>query len=63
MQQSVVLVGLMAAGKSRIGRLVAQRLALPFVDSDVAVEEAQGCTIDDIFRSAARKRSATWSAS
>ena len=50
MKQSVVLVGFMAAGKSRIGGLLAQRLGLPFADSDVAIEEAEGCTIAEIFR-------------
>lgn len=50
LQQSVVLVGFMAAGKSRIGRLLAERLALPSVDTDVAIEEEQGCAIADIFR-------------
>ena len=46
----VVLVGLMGAGKTCIGRRLAQRLALPFVDADAEIEKAAGCTIADIFK-------------
>lgn len=45
----IVLVGLMGAGKSCVGRRVAQRLGVPFVDADAEVEEAAGCSITDIF--------------
>jgi shikimate kinase len=44
-----VLVGLMGAGKTSIGRLLAERLGLPFVDSDTEIERAGGATIDEIF--------------
>ena len=47
--RSIVLVGLMGAGKSAIGRRLAQRLALPFVDADHEIEAAAGCTIEEIF--------------
>jgi shikimate kinase len=47
--RSVVLVGLMGAGKSTVGRRLAQRLKLHFVDADTAIEEAAGMTIPDIF--------------
>jgi shikimate kinase len=47
--QIIVLVGLMGAGKSCVGRRVAQRLNLPFVDADAEVETAAGCSIADIF--------------
>ncbi len=47
--QIIVLVGLMGAGKSCVGRRVAQRLGIPFVDADAEVEEAAGCSIADIF--------------
>lgn len=47
--RTVVLVGLMGAGKSSIGRRVAQRLGLPFVDADTEIEAAAGCTIKEIF--------------
>ncbi|HXP95119.1 MAG TPA: shikimate kinase [Telmatospirillum sp.] len=47
--RSVVLVGLMGAGKSCIGRRLATRLGLPFVDADNEIEAAAGCTISEIF--------------
>lgn len=47
--RSIVMVGLMGAGKSTIGRRLAQRLGLPFVDADTAIEEAAGMTIPEIF--------------
>jgi shikimate kinase len=49
-QRSIVLVGFMAAGKSRIGRLLAQRLRIPFVDTDQAIEESYRLSVADIFR-------------
>ncbi|HVM81089.1 MAG TPA: shikimate kinase [Stellaceae bacterium] len=47
--KTVVLVGLMGAGKSNIGRRLAQRLGLPFVDADSEIEAAAGETIVEIF--------------
>src|SRR5215207_4888775 len=47
--RSLVLVGLMGAGKSTIGRRLAQRLGLPFLDADHEIEAAAGMTIPDIF--------------
>lgn len=47
--RSLVLVGLMGAGKSTVGRRLAQRLKLSFVDADTAIEEAAGMTIPEIF--------------
>jgi shikimate kinase len=47
--RSLVLVGMMGAGKSSIGRRLAARLGIPFVDADNAIEEAAGMTIPDIF--------------
>jgi shikimate kinase len=47
--RSVVLVGLMGAGKSNIGRRLANRLHLPFVDADSEIESAAGATIEEIF--------------
>jgi len=48
-KRSVVLVGMMGAGKSSIGRRVALRLGIPFVDADAEIEKAAGMTIPDIF--------------
>jgi shikimate kinase / 3-dehydroquinate synthase len=47
--RSVVLVGLMGAGKTSIGRRLAARLGLPFRDADTEIELAAGCTIQEIF--------------
>src|SRR5262245_12891289 len=47
--RTVVLVGLMGAGKSNIGRRLAHRLGVPFVDADDGIGKAAGCSIPDIF--------------
>ncbi|MGQ9365613.1 shikimate kinase [Azospirillum sp. ST 5-10] len=47
--RTVVLVGLMGAGKSAIGRRLAARLGLPFRDADTEIEKAAGCTVEEIF--------------
>ena len=47
--RSLVLVGMMGAGKSSIGRKLAQRLSLPFVDADCEIEHAAGMSISEIF--------------
>jgi shikimate kinase len=48
-RRSVVLVGMMGAGKSSIGRKLGSRLGLPFVDADTEIEIAAGMTIPEIF--------------
>jgi shikimate kinase len=48
-RRSVVLVGMMGAGKSTIGRRLSARLRLPFFDADVEIEAAAGMSIADIF--------------
>jgi len=48
--RSIVLVGLMGAGKSTIGRRLAQKLGLEFTDADAEIERAAGKTVPDIFR-------------
>ncbi len=47
--RSIVLVGMMGAGKSSIGRRLASRLNIPFVDADTEIERAAGMSIADIF--------------
>lgn len=48
-RRHLVLVGLMGAGKSCIGRRLAQRLGRDFVDADSEIEAAAGCSIPEIF--------------
>src|SRR6266487_4809163 len=48
-RRSIVLVGMMGSGKSSVGRRLAARLALPFVDADTEIEKAAGMSISDIF--------------
>lgn len=45
----IVLVGLMGAGKTTVGRRLANRLDIPFVDADAEIEAAAGMTIPEIF--------------
>lgn len=45
----VVMVGLMGAGKTSVGRALARRLGIPFVDTDKEIEAAAGCSVVDIF--------------
>ncbi|MGH7072655.1 MAG: shikimate kinase [Stellaceae bacterium] len=49
LRRTVALVGLMGAGKSSIGRRLAQELTLPFIDADIEIEEAAGQSIEEIF--------------
>jgi len=49
LDRPIVLVGLMGAGKSTVGRRLAKRLGLPFVDSDIAIEEASGSPTAELF--------------
>ncbi len=48
-RRSIVLVGMMGAGKSSVGRRLAARLGIPFVDADAEIESAAGMTIPEIF--------------
>ena len=47
--KTIALVGLMGAGKSSIGRRLAQTLGLPFMDADLEIEAAAGASIEEIF--------------
>jgi shikimate kinase len=47
--RSIVLIGLMGAGKTAVGRRLASRLDLPFADADAEIEAAAGASISEIF--------------
>ncbi len=47
--RSIILIGLMGAGKTSVGRRLALRLGLPFIDADTEIETAAGRSIGDIF--------------
>jgi shikimate kinase len=49
LDRPLVLVGLMGVGKSTVGRRLARRLGLSFVDSDAAIEDASGFPAAEIF--------------
>lgn len=48
-ERTIVLVGLMGAGKTTVGRRLAKAMALDFVDADEAIEEAAGMSVADYF--------------
>ena len=48
-KRNLVFIGLMGAGKSAIGRLTAQALGVPFVDSDHEIERVSRMTVGDLF--------------
>lgn len=50
LRASVVLVGLMGAGKTKVGRILAKRLGVRFADADEAIVEAAGMSIPEIFQ-------------
>jgi shikimate kinase len=49
LEKTLVLVGMMGAGKTSVGRRLASTLGVPFRDADVEIEAAAGCTINEIF--------------
>ena len=49
LDKTVVLVGMMGAGKTSVGRRLASVLGVPFKDADAEIETAAGCTINEIF--------------
>ncbi|PVA12087.1 shikimate kinase [Pelagivirga sediminicola] len=49
LKKTVVLVGMMGAGKTAVGRALASRLSVPFLDSDAEIESAAAMTIAEIF--------------
>lgn len=51
MKKHLVLVGFMGCGKSTIGKLLAEQLEMPFIDSDALIETEQQMTVSEIFAS------------
>lgn len=49
MKKPIILAGMMGTGKSHVGKLLAERLSLPFFDSDKVIEERGGLSISEIF--------------
>ncbi|MEO0666824.1 MAG: shikimate kinase [Pseudomonadota bacterium] len=49
LKKTVVMVGMMGAGKTAVGRALAARLAVPFLDSDAEIETAANMTVPEIF--------------
>lgn len=49
LKKSVVMVGMMGAGKTAVGRAVAAKLGVPFLDSDAEIEDAANMSIAEIF--------------
>ena len=47
--RNLILVGLMGAGKSAIGRIIAQQMSLPFIDTDAEIERVSRMTIPELF--------------
>lgn len=45
----IVIVGLMGAGKTSVGKLISKKLCFPFIDSDSEIVKAAGCSVVDIF--------------
>ena len=49
LKKTVVLVGIMGAGKTTVGKILADQIGMQFIDADQEIERAAGCTITDIF--------------
>jgi len=56
----ITLIGLPGSGKSTVGRLLARRLQLPFIDSDQVIEQRLGCSIREFFEREGEARFRDW---
>ncbi|CCO08865.1 shikimate kinase [Desulforamulus hydrothermalis] len=54
--KNIVLIGFMGTGKSTVGRALAKRLGYRFIDTDYAIEQITGLTVEQIFRKHGVKR-------
>lgn len=48
--KNIVLIGMMGCGKTTCGRLLSRRLGMPLVDTDVLIEQREGCAVSEVFR-------------
>ena len=48
MKENIVLIGMPGAGKSTVGVVLAKRLGLSFLDSDLVIQEREGCILHEI---------------
>lgn len=55
MEDNIILIGFMGSGKTTVGRELSQILNLPFIDTDLLIEEREGMMIRDIFRQKGEK--------
>jgi shikimate kinase len=53
---NITLIGFMGTGKTEVGRLVAQRLGMEFVDCDALIEKQTGLTVPEIFERSGEPR-------
>ncbi len=49
-EKSIILIGFMGTGKTTVGRILADRLSMPFYDTDKLIEDCEGASISHIFR-------------
>lgn len=56
MEKNIILIGFMGAGKTAVGRAMAQKLGWGFVDTDQEIEKLTGLTVNEIFRRYGERR-------
>ena len=59
-RRNIYLIGMMGTGKSTVGKLVASRIKMDFIDSDSAIEERTGLSVSEIFPHMEKKNSGKW---
>src|SRR5512136_1022688 len=62
MEPNLVLTGFMGTGKTTVGRMIAQRLGRPFIDTDQWIEERAGKSVEAIFAEEGEDRFRAWEA-
>ena len=49
MKSNLILIGFMGSGKSTVGKILAEKLEMKFLDTDLEIEKEQGRSVQDIF--------------